>query len=506
MGLLHGDYVAYYPRVAGVCGNIKSAILLSQALSWTSGYLRQNPGREGWFWKTREEWFQETGLSRWEQESARKRLRELGLLEEKRMGAPPKLFFRINLDALGRLLSARFHLPFDHWDWRDTPAVRSMLGAPVILYRKLAHAIGGVVAALYLSKVIHAHRLALQAQTGRDWLILPVLGTRNRLGLGRYEAQHARRSLIALALIEEETERRVTPRKLTRLNPGRVYEIVLETCKQARPHQSAIPECTKAPFWNAAKPPTGKLQNHLPKSWEPTTRPAANPPSVRRKTSIPGIALKPLAGAGSSPPSRARVTNNTDSSTQQLPKPMGADSDYPGKAGSGGLMSASLQDNPETSESPGLIFPIDLNLHEQEQQSAIRFLSFARVGLRQAVLDEWVGQLRQKTQSGKPVLNRLGYLNGIVRGARLGQFCPTVGLQIASEREVRQLSAATLVQKRGEAQATRAVIQQNLSQIRALLGARGNSAGAAGSEGCSTVEHPVRPPECGAAGSARPTP
>ena len=193
MGLLHGDYVVYYPRVAEVCGNIKSAILLSQALSWTSGYLRQNPGREGWFWKTREEWFLETGLSRWEQESARKRLRKLGVLEEKRMGAPPKLFFRVNLDQLGRLLSTRFDLPFEHWDWSDTPAVRSMLGAPVILYRKLAHAVNGVLPALYLSKVIHAHRLALQAQTGQEWLILPVLGTRNRLGLGRYEAQRARR-------------------------------------------------------------------------------------------------------------------------------------------------------------------------------------------------------------------------------------------------------------------------------------------------------------------------
>ena len=472
MGLLHGDYVVYYPRVAEVCGNIKSAILLSQALSWTSGYLRQNPGREGWFWKTREEWFLETGLSRWEQESARERLRKLGVLEEKRMGAPPKLFFRVNLDALGRLLSTRFNLPFDHWDWSDTPAVRSMLGAPVILYRKLAHAVNGVLPALYLSKVIHAHRLALQAQTGQEWLILPVLGTRNRLGLGRYEAQRARRLLIGLGLIEEQTERRVTPRKLTRLNPGKVYELVLEASKDAGLHKSAIPECTQAPFWNAGNPPTGKLQNHRLESWDPTARPAANPPPSRRETSIPGMALKPSPGAPSSPPSRARI-NNTDSFTQQLPKPMGTDSDYPGKAGSGGLISESLQDNPGPGESPRLIFPSDLNLQDQEQQSAIKFLSFAREELRQAVLDEWVGQLRQKTRSGKPVINRLGYLNGIVRGARLGQFCPTVGLQIASEREVRQLGAASLEQRAEDVPASRAVIEQNLSQIRALLGTRG---------------------------------
>ena len=478
MGLLHGDYVVYYPRVAEVCGNIKSAILLSQALSWTSGYLRQNPGREGWFWKTREEWFLETGLSRWEQESARERLRELGVLEEKRMGAPPKLFFRVNLDALGRLLSTRFNLPFEHWDWSDTPAVRSMLGAPVILYRKLAHAVGGVLPALYLSKVIHAHRLALQAQTGQEWLALPVLGTRNRLGLGRYEAQRARRLLIGLKLIEEETERRVTPRKLTRLNPAKVYEIVLQASKNAGLHQSAIPECTQAPFWNAGNPPTGMLQNHLLESWDPTARPAANPPLDRRKISIPGMALQPSPGAPSSPPSRARI-NNTDSFTQLLPLPTGTDSAHShDEGGSGGLSSESLQDNPGPSESPGLIFPSELNLQKQEQQSAIRFLSFAKEELRQSVLDEWVGQLRQKTRSGKPVINRLGYLNGIVRGARLGQFCPTVGLQIASEREVRQLGSTSLEQRAEDVPAIRAVIEQNLSQIRALLGTRGPRLGA----------------------------
>jgi hypothetical protein len=345
----------------------------------------------------------------------------------------------------------------------------------------------------------------LQAQTGQEWLVLPVLGTRNRLGLGRYEAQRARRLLIGLALIEEQTERRLTPRKFTRLNPGRVYEIVLQASRSARLHKSAIPECTKAPFWNAGKPPTGVLENHLLESWDPTVRPAENPPPIRWKTSIPGMALKPGPGAPSSPPSRARVINNTDSFTQQLRTALGTDSGHPhDEAGRGGLSSASLQGNPGPSDSPSLIFPSELKLHEQERQSAIRFLSFAREELRQAVLDEWVGQLRQKSQLGKPVINRLGYLNGIVRGARLGQFYSTVGLQVASEREVRRLGAASLTQKTEEAPANRAVIQQNLSQIRALLGARGTAVGA-GSGGCSTVEHPSRKPECGAAGSERPT-
>ena len=60
---------------------------------------RQQPERDGWFWKTAAEWQRETGLSRREQDSARRILRALGLLEEQRRGMPARRWFRLDLAA-----------------------------------------------------------------------------------------------------------------------------------------------------------------------------------------------------------------------------------------------------------------------------------------------------------------------------------------------------------------------------------------------------------------------
>ncbi len=79
---------------------VLGALMLSQALYWTA--RTEDP--EGWFWKTAEEWQQETGMTRREQETARKRLRATGFWHEERRGLPAKLYFRVNLEALARAL------------------------------------------------------------------------------------------------------------------------------------------------------------------------------------------------------------------------------------------------------------------------------------------------------------------------------------------------------------------------------------------------------------------
>jgi hypothetical protein len=75
--------------------------MLSVALAWTRNWLHRHPEREGWFWKTRDEWLRETGLSRREQESARKALVMRGLLREARRGMPARMHYRLDLDCLG---------------------------------------------------------------------------------------------------------------------------------------------------------------------------------------------------------------------------------------------------------------------------------------------------------------------------------------------------------------------------------------------------------------------
>jgi hypothetical protein len=70
--------------------------MLSQALYWNK--RTNDPDR--WFYKTQEEWEDETGLNRRTQEVAREQMRKSGVLEEKLSGMPAKLHFRVNFDVL----------------------------------------------------------------------------------------------------------------------------------------------------------------------------------------------------------------------------------------------------------------------------------------------------------------------------------------------------------------------------------------------------------------------
>ncbi|MBK6744845.1 MAG: hypothetical protein IPG66_18570 [Hydrogenophilales bacterium] len=85
-------------------GRVTAGLMLSQALYWTR-ILADQPARQGWFWKTRDDWRNETGLSRREQDSARRTLKGLGLWQERLVGMPARVWYRVDLDALGKLRS-----------------------------------------------------------------------------------------------------------------------------------------------------------------------------------------------------------------------------------------------------------------------------------------------------------------------------------------------------------------------------------------------------------------
>jgi hypothetical protein len=96
--------VSFHRCLVPVTGGVTSALMLSQAI-WTTQALEASAG--GWFIRSQEQWTQETGLSRWEQETARRALRRAGLLEERRLGMPAKLWFRVCPEAVLRALQAR---------------------------------------------------------------------------------------------------------------------------------------------------------------------------------------------------------------------------------------------------------------------------------------------------------------------------------------------------------------------------------------------------------------
>ncbi|MEZ9397210.1 hypothetical protein AB4393_18545 [Vibrio splendidus] len=65
--------------------------MLSQAIYWS-----RRTNESGYFYKTQAEWEEETGMTRRELDTARKKLRDLGILEEKKQGVPCRIFYKIN--------------------------------------------------------------------------------------------------------------------------------------------------------------------------------------------------------------------------------------------------------------------------------------------------------------------------------------------------------------------------------------------------------------------------
>lgn len=79
---------------------VTGALMLSQAVYWS----KRTSNADGWFYKTQADWEEETALSRYEQETARKRLKKLGILEEKKQGIPCKIYFKVNAEKLIKTL------------------------------------------------------------------------------------------------------------------------------------------------------------------------------------------------------------------------------------------------------------------------------------------------------------------------------------------------------------------------------------------------------------------
>ncbi|MBQ5147729.1 hypothetical protein FDK32_07460 [Citrobacter freundii] len=95
--------IAYNPAFAKLrVGKVKAgpvaAVFLSQMVYW------HNRMDGGWMYKTQADITCETALTRDEQETARKRLIQLGVLEEDRRGVPATMHYRINAERLEALL------------------------------------------------------------------------------------------------------------------------------------------------------------------------------------------------------------------------------------------------------------------------------------------------------------------------------------------------------------------------------------------------------------------
>lgn len=99
--------VSYHADFAKVLGSVTAGLFLSQAIYWTGkGFME-----DGWFYKSREEWKNELGMSRKEQETARKKLRNEGVLEEHLRSLPARIYYRVNFDRLIEIMRIYYDAP-----------------------------------------------------------------------------------------------------------------------------------------------------------------------------------------------------------------------------------------------------------------------------------------------------------------------------------------------------------------------------------------------------------
>lgn len=104
--------ISFHRVLKTVTGSTVAALFLSQACNWSrSKTLRQRPGH--WMWKSGAEWQKETGLTRSEQETARKKCLQLKVMEVKniRHNGHGTLHFRVNTPRLFELVKQISSLP-----------------------------------------------------------------------------------------------------------------------------------------------------------------------------------------------------------------------------------------------------------------------------------------------------------------------------------------------------------------------------------------------------------
>ena len=89
-----GVTIAYQEAFVYVAGDHTSALLLSQLYFWASHTTDE------WFDVTQAEIERLTKISRWQQDTSREKLSDIGVLEMKRKGIPARIFYKINFEQL----------------------------------------------------------------------------------------------------------------------------------------------------------------------------------------------------------------------------------------------------------------------------------------------------------------------------------------------------------------------------------------------------------------------
>ncbi|MDN7813729.1 hypothetical protein [Burkholderia gladioli] len=235
-----GSPVAFYLSLSQLAGSIPAGLLLSQSLYWTS-HGRDIDANDGWFHKTHEQWQQETALTRAEQETARKRLRARGLLQEAYRGMPRRLWYRIDLARLGDLLGQPSGCELSRAALRERdrfPWVRRLLGPIQWFHREFAPAAGSVPAALLLSTMLSYFQRRARREPSVPYLDLVQADWSRATGMKRDQLDRARSALRVRHMVSE-TRMGLPPRVTVSIDLANIAARLSEPIRPRQP--AAIP-------------------------------------------------------------------------------------------------------------------------------------------------------------------------------------------------------------------------------------------------------------------------
>jgi hypothetical protein len=411
--------------------------MLSQALYWTRK-LADQPAREGWFWKTREDWRNETGLSRREQDSARRALKALGLWQECRLGMPAKVWFRVNLDALGRLLAPE---QFAGWDWRNERLILGLLGKPFLFYRNLSDVTGAATAAVLLSNFLAQERhAAREGSSLAAWRTYRFEGLRQYLGFSAHELDTARLHLRTTGIVDERRIG-VPPRVEWRIQLDRLIGLLAAVKRRPEATQLELRQSYYPPATRMVVQFSGNVPSSLPESGKQDCRNPANKFAENRQTDFAETYQLDL---------RIRTDWNSGNVPTRWAESAKSDGRNPGNPifSTTGLITTPPIRTPERANAPehggrgwseALIWP--KALVAEERSWAIKLLSGVPDHA-QLLLDELAGQMRSGQSTGKVIGKPLGYLRSLVHGAIAGTFVPSVALQEQARRQATALRQA----------------------------------------------------------------
>ena len=226
--------IAYSVNLARITGDVKATLFLSQLIYWTRvGVNVEHHG--GWIFKSREQWTGETGLSRYEQESARVKLIKQGLIEEARVGSPARNCYRVVPQVLGTALARLLRSEPVQWTLFDIRSnaeqFKALLGRHLAFYRVFTEITPTVASAVFLTKAISVHRNVLSAQLERearatakptdksaDWFSLSPSQWQDETGLTSAQQRECKQKLCQLTYISEAIQTYPKKRTYIQLN------------------------------------------------------------------------------------------------------------------------------------------------------------------------------------------------------------------------------------------------------------------------------------------------